>query len=259
MTDTAQNTDISPLSLSDEEIMNMVDPEVTPEDIRQMQAGDDVEQPSQTEGDEITLPDHQETGGDVETTEAQETTDPAPDNIGEGSETEINEEQPAKEDSEFDYKSAYEKLTGTFKANGKEYTIDSPEEALALMQMGANYNMKMAAIKPNLKLIKTLEANEINDEATLNFLIDLHKGNPEAISKLLADREFDALSHDPETAKNYVPGDHSVSDAQLLLNETIESIKHSPTFQETANIVSTVLDAKSQEIISSKPQIIPWR
>ena len=38
------------------------------------------------------------------------------------------------------------KLFAPFKANGKDIKVDSVEEAIALMQMGANYSKKMAGL-----------------------------------------------------------------------------------------------------------------
>src|SRR5690606_38757650 len=95
-----------------------------------------------------------------------------------------------------DHKAIVDKLFAPFKANGKEMVVDNVDDAVALMQMGANYNKKMAALKPNLKLLKLLENNNLLSEEKIGFLIDLDKKNPAAIGKLLKDSGIDPLDVD---------------------------------------------------------------
>ena len=51
----------------------------------------------------------------------------------------------------------YKRILQPFKANGTEVQVRSVDEAIQLMQMGANYTKKMQALQPNLKVLKTLE------------------------------------------------------------------------------------------------------
>lgn len=255
----------SPLAMSDADILNMPMPDFSMDEFSTEGLQSDIEEAAENPlGDEnqSLAPAAESTQEAEEGDEGEGDFDEAPitedsDNEEEQETTEVEtgvESSDAEE--EMDYKEAYKRLTGTFKANGKEYKIDSPEEAIALMQMGANYNMKMAAIKPNLKLIKTLEANGLTDTDSINFLIDLHKGNPEAINKLLQDKEFDALSADP--SKEYTPTNHTVSDEQIELHSVIDQISHTPSFQETANIISSGMDDASRDIILKHPQYLGW-
>ena len=107
--------------------------------------------------------------------------------------------------TEIDYKKEYERLTASFKANGKDISVANVDEAISLMQMGANYNKKMAALKPNLKLLKLLENNKLLDESKISYLIDLDKKNPEAITKLLKDSGIDPLDVDVNKESEYRP------------------------------------------------------
>ena len=75
--------------------------------------------------------------------------------------TETKEDTP--ETTEFDYESAYKKVSEPFKANGVDMQVKDPKDMIRLMQMGANYQKKMSQLKPNLKLIKMLEKNELLD------------------------------------------------------------------------------------------------
>ena len=83
--------------------------------------------------------------------------------------------------TEIDHKAFYEMVTKPIKANGKTVEIRTPEEAIKLMQMGANYTRKMQDIAPHRKVIMMLEDNGLLDTDKLSFLIDLEKMNPDAI------------------------------------------------------------------------------
>ena len=66
-----------------------------------------------------------------------------------------------QEESAVDYKTEYERLLAPFKANGRDISVKGVDDAITLMQMGANYNKKMAALKPNLKLLNFIRTKKI--------------------------------------------------------------------------------------------------
>ena len=113
----------------------------------------------------------------------------------------------------IDYKGWYDKVMAPIKANGKTITLQSPEEAIQLMQMGANYTKKMQQIAPQRKTLMMLEKNGI-DQDTLNFLIDIKNKNPQAIAKLLKDANIDPLDVDTTSQNNYVAPNYSISDQE---------------------------------------------
>ena len=100
-----------------------------------------------------------------------------------------------------DYEAFYKKVMAPFKANGKMITLRSPEEAIQLMQQGANFTKKMQAIAPHRKLLIMLENNGLLDESKINYLIDLDKKNPEAIKKLVKDAGIDPKDIDTQAEK----------------------------------------------------------
>lgn len=176
---------------------------------------------------------------------------PDPDK-GEEPEPEIKEEKP----DEIDYKAAYERLTAPFKANGHEIAVDNVDDAIALMQMGANYNKKMAALKPNLKMLKLLENNGLLSEDKLSFLIDLDKKNPEAIQKLIKDSGIDPLDLPADAENKYVPKKHTVDDVELELDAVLDEIQETPTYTRTLNLVSKEWDGPSKQVVANSPQIL---
>ena len=149
------------------------------------------------------------------------------------------------------------KLFAPFKANGKDIKIDSVEEAIALMQMGANYSKKMAGLKPNLRVLKMLENNGLLDEAKLTYLIDLDKKNPGAINKLVKDSGVDPLSIDLDASPEYTPGQYSVSDLEMQVTDVLDNIQQTNP-DNYGNILQAItsMDAVSKSEISKDPALL---
>lgn len=170
---------------------------------------------------------------------------------------EAKPEEKAKADDKpaIDFEAEYKKLTAPFRANGKEMQVQSADEAVALMQMGANYNKKMAALKPNLKLLKLLENNGLLSEEKLSFLIDLDKKNPDAIQKLVKDSGLDPLEMDVSKSE-YKPKTYTVDDRELELDAVLEKIQDTPTYNQVINLVSNKWDGPSKQIVAENPQLL---
>jgi hypothetical protein len=201
------------------------------------------EEVSQPEGDTQTEP---ETSIDSNETESLDTS--------KKDSTDTKGDTP--ETKEFDYESAYKKVSEPFKANGVDMQIKDPEDIIRLMQMGANYQKKMAQLKPNLKLIKMLEKNELLNEAKLHNLIDLSKKNPKAIAKLIEESDIDPLDIDKDVPTDYQPTDYSVTDKEYNLDQILDEIKDTDTFNKTINVLTKEWDTESKTTISDNPEII---
>ena len=147
-------------------------------------------------------------------------------------------------------------MTGTFKANGVDMQVKNPDDIIRLMQMGANYQKKMGQLKPNLKLIKMLENNELLDEARLNNLIDLSKKNPQAITKLIKESSLDPLEIDKDAPSDYQPNNYSITDKEYELDRVLDEIKTTDTFDKTINVLTKDWDAESKTTVSDNPEII---
>lgn len=155
-----------------------------------------------------------------------------------------------------DYKAEYERLLAPFKANGRDIAVGSVDDAVALMQMGANYSKKMAGLKPHLRIVKMLEKQGLLDEQKLSYLIDLQSNNPQAITKLVKDSGLDPLEMDTEKASDYRPKSYVVDEREIELDSVLEDIKESPTYQRTLSIVSTDWDDASKQVIATTPQLL---
>ena len=168
-----------------------------------------------------------------------------------------NEEQ--KDDSSstdssstIDYKAAYETIFKPFKANGKEITPRNVDDVINLMQMGANYTKKMQVIAPMKKVIESLNKAEI-DEKNLNFLIDVYKGDKEAIKKLLKKHSVDPIELDLDET-NYVPKNNIVSDEDVEFSNVLDDIRDSlPKIQD---IINSKWDKNSKDKLLSDPKLL---
>lgn len=186
--------------------------------------------------------------------EAKDPVDPAP-----GEKDVKTEKDPKVEETKdpvaVDYKAEYERLLAPFKANGREVAIKSIDDAISLMQMGANYNKKMAALKPNLKIMKQLENSGFMSEEKIGFLIDLGKKDPAAISKLIKDSGLDPMDLDAEKANTYKQTAYAVDDREIELDTVLDELQGTPTYNRTLE-VSNKWDAASKQVIVSSPQLL---
>ena len=255
----------SPLEMSDEELMNL-DPstldqfdqpqpaEATGGEAPEVaEAGEAVEEEDQ-ESDEVP---EQPAASSEEEQEEEGVDAPAQVVKPEGKqEEEVTPEAEVASGKEVDYKAEYEKLLKPFKANGRDIQVGSVDDAIALMQMGANYNKKMAALKPNMKLMKMLENHDLLSEEKLNYLIDLSRKDAGAINKLIKESGIDPLTLDTEKADGYTPKSYKVDEREIELDMVLEQIQHSQAYPKTLEVVSKQWDPASRQTVANSPQLL---
>ena len=204
------------------------------------------EEDEQSESDDV--------GADDEEEEGSEETNESLQEDGEETEDETEAKEELLDESTINYQEEYEALLKPFKANGSEMSVTNVEEAHKLMSMGANYSKKMTGLKPNLKMMKMLDNNDLLSEDKINLLIDVAKGNPEAISKLVRDNKIDPLDLNVTEENKYTPKNHTVGDHEVELDEVVSRIQDTASFTDTMNIVSSKWDEASKRDIASAPQ-----
>lgn len=265
---------LSFLEMSDEEMLNAAPPtDVVNDEVTEAPAvvedSTDAEDKADEKDDTVTPPvdgDADEDGDDENAGTAGEKAaddaaaeDPSktktPDAEDKTEKPEGKEEKPADPPA-INYEAEYKKLLAPFKANGKEIKVDTVDDAVALMQMGANYSKKMAALKPNLKLMKMLENNGFLSEDKIGFLIDLGKKDPAAISKLVKDSGVDPMDLDAEKASTYKQTAYAVDDREIELDTVLDELQGSPTYTRTLDVVSNKWDVASKQTVSQTPQLL---
>lgn len=155
-----------------------------------------------------------------------------------------------------DYEAFYKTIMSPIRANGKTIELRSPEEAVKLMQMGANFTKKMQEIAPHRKVLTMLQNNNLLDESRLSFLIDLDKKNPEAIKKLLKDSGVDPLEIDTTTEPAYLEGSHRVTDEEVNFRAALEDLGSTPEGKETLQAINTRWDQSSKELLWKHPETL---
>ena len=94
------------------------------------------------------------------------------------------------------------------------------------------------------------------DQNKLNNLIDLSKKDPKAIAQLIKDSGIDPLDIDTDEEVTYKPNNYSVSDKEFKINQAIDDIRDTPSFDKTINILAKEWDNESKNLISDNPEII---
>lgn len=169
---------------------------------------------------------------------------------------EVKEEETDGDEPEVtpEVEEDFKRILQPFKANGGEVQVRNVDEAIQLMQMGANYTKKMQALQPNLKVLKTLEKQGLLDEAKLNYLIDLSKGDPKAVAKLVKEANPEWSQVDEE--EEYVPNNHQVSETAIQLEQVLDSIESTPTGARCIDVVGNQWDDGSKAILTKEPALI---
>jgi len=209
------------------------------------------ESEEETSDDEVTDPGEEvpleaETSEDTIETEPEDTDDVAAD----------TETVETKETAEVDFEAAYKRITSPFKASKRMMQVDNVDDAIALMQKGADYHNKMKTIAPHLKMVSMLEKEGLLDQAKLNNLIDISKKDPKAIAQLIKDSGIDPLDIDTDEEVGYKPTNYGISDKEFQINQAIDDIRGTPSFDKTINVLAKEWDDESKKLISDNPTII---
>lgn len=231
---------------SDEEIMAMseaqVEQEAKEEQSKEASEAPDTKEASNNESTDNATPSTEEQTESTKNVDTDEKAD-----------TVENNSEP--ENQEIDYKGFYDSIMAPIKANGHTIQLKNQDEVIKLIQQGANYTKKMQELAPYRKLNYMLKDNDLLDVNKLSFLIDINKGNPEAVKKFLKDHNIDPLDIDTYSELNYKEGSNVVSDkevafreAYLGLGESDDGIKLRDTFNS--------YDEKSKDLLVDHPELM---
>ena len=163
---------------------------------------------------------------------------------------------PTVEAASVDYKAFHDQVMAPFQANGKTIQLRSVDEAIQLMQQGANYTRKMQAIAPHRKVLMMLENNGLLDESKLSRLIDLETKNPDAIRALVKEAGIDPLDIDVQGESTYTPGNHAVPDEAVAFQTILDEVSSTPDGQETVRHITASWDPESKAELWKDPSIL---
>lgn len=149
----------------------------------------------------------------------------------------------------------YTKVTASFKADGKDLQVRSPEDAVRLMQMGVNYSRRMQEMKPLRAQNEMLKAVGLDDPAKLNHMIEVMQGKPDAIQKLLKDKKIDPIDIDTTKEVAYKPANHAIDPKTLAFREAIESTLTQEGGADLIKDINSSWDDQSKEALRDQPAI----
>ena len=217
------------------------------EDIEIMEQPDEIDEDSVDEGatdDEVTTEtESTEVTAQPDEEVATEDEDPIEE---EKSEEDINDEIAQKEQQEL-----------VFKANGREFKFTQDEmleQFPKIFGQAMDYTKKTQAMKPWRKTIDAIEQAKLGHE-DINLMIDVMKGNKEAIAEVMKRTGVDSLEIDTENSK-YTPNDYGRDDKALAIKDIVEEISADKEYEITHRVLSKEWDEKSFREMTEDPDLI---
>ena len=217
------------------------------EDIEIMEQPDEIDEDSVDEGatdDEVTTEtESTEVTAQPDEEVATEDEDPIEE---EKSEEDINDEIAQKEQQEL-----------VFKANGREFKFTQDEmleQFPKIFGQAMDYTKKTQAMKPWRKTIDAIEQAKLGHE-DINLMIDVMKGNKEAIAEVMKRTGVDSLEIDTENSK-YTPNDYGRDDKALAIKDIVEEISVDKEYEITHRVLSKEWDEKSFREMTEDPDLI---
>lgn len=150
----------------------------------------------------------------------------------------------------------FKAVTTPFKADGKDFSVRSPEDAIRLMQQGVNYSRRMQELKPMKALNRMLQDQNLNDPEKLNFLIDVSKGDKAAITKLLKDHKIDPMDLDLEKETGYQARDYRGNPQDNEFRDALDNALTTPEGQALVSHIHKDWDSKSKARLREDPSIL---
>lgn len=211
----------------------------------------DEDGPEQPEED---LEDSDHNASDEAESDEESEEDASDDGIDTNPESEEDSsEETAEEEAEEQPAQMYK-----FRANGKDYEFSSEEivdQFPKIFGQAMDYTKKMQTIKPWRKTIDAIESANLNHN-DINLMIDVLKGDKEAITEVLKRTGVDTLELDTENASSYVAKDYGRDDSALAIKDIVDDISRDAEYATTHNILSKEWDDKSWDTITKNPEMI---
>lgn len=245
---------VNPLSLTDEEAIALDLSSVDDEGVSTLPDGTEAPQNEPegvVAGDEGVSPEVQPAETAEGGTPAQKVTDPF---AGQPVTTQQGDAD-APNKGAVDYKAFYERVTAPFKADGHELTVDNPDDMIKLMQKGVNYQRKSQELAEDRRYIQVLKDNGLYDQEKLSLVVDVIKGDKQAIAKLLQDHSIDMYELSDSEGENYQSKNYLPSAENIALSDVVSELQTDPKFEDFWSDVLK-MDAASRQFITANPNTL---
>lgn len=168
-----------------------------------------------------------------------------------------DEDEPTDEPEADEGDTTQEEQIYAFKANGKEFKFtekEIKEQFPKIFGQAMDYTKKTQALKPWRQTIDALEQAKISHE-DVSLMIDVLRGDKDAIATVIKRTGVDALELDPENSK-YVPKSYGRNETDLAVKDVIQEISSDREYEITQKILSKDWDDNSVQELAKNPDLI---
>ena len=211
------------------------------------------------EAEDLEQPDDMDSDDDADTDVGDEEADEEGSDVAD--ETPDGEDDDAEEEPEEKVTETQAEVQPTqkhkFKANGREYEFTETEvreQFPKIFGQAMDYTKKMQAIKPWRKTIDAIEGAQLSHD-DVNLMIDVLKGDKDAVAAVLKRTGVDALDLDVE-ASRYVPKDYGRDDKALAVKDVVDEISGDAEYSTTYKILTKEWDDASFREMTSDPELM---
>ena len=168
--------------------------------------------------------------------------EPEEDSETEESAQDAVDEQPTEEEPK-PTEDTHKVPTFRLKADGTEFEL-TENELKQLASKGMNDTKKMQDIKEYREHVSAIKEAALSKD-DINLMIDVLKGDKDALATVMKRTGVDALDVDVENSK-YVPKNYGRNEVELDIEEVVETISRDPEYVTTKHIISSNWDKQSQ-------------
>ena len=218
---------------------------------------EDLEQPEEDSDDDTSSDDDEEEDTEYDSEEDEAEPDEEADTDEEQTDEVENDTEADGQPVQKDALDEFFKQTSKVRANGIDHEFSNKEKLEMFDKMfpqATDYTRKMQAIKPWRKQIDALEQNGVSPEQ-VNLMIDVLKGDKDAIADMLKRTGIDALDLDTENT-NYVAKDYGRNDTELAIKDIVDEISVDKEYAVTHNILEKQWDSRSVDAFVEDPNMI---
>ena len=213
----------------------------------------DMEQPVEDSDDDLITMDEEEEVEEAEPSENETEIDGSSEN----EEEEKEENEPTESDTEKETEEVIEVQKFKFKANGRDYEFTEEEiknQFPKIFGQAMDYTKKTQALKPWRKTIDALEQAKLNHN-DVSLMIDVLRGDKNAITEVIKRAGVDTLELDPENSK-YVPKDYGRDETALAIKDIVDEISVDKEYETTYRILNRDWDDNSFREMTKDPELI---
>ena len=146
-------------------------------------------------------------------------------------------------------------VTGEFKANGKMVKgFTDPEKQVQAQQAYYGLESKMKTVKPLKPFLKPLyDGGYIDDPARFNLLMDIDKGDKEALKKFMVEKGIDPFELDMDNV-SHEQKSHVSTPLEMAFDDVMENAGRSGVQEQMSKIVTSDWDNDSVIRLLDRPQ-----